>query len=155
MSDVFQSSELDHLDPNTKLMINGFIRASTVSITREIPETINYVVLKMVDDHFMMNRGSYQWKITSAQQIQRILSAQTDFHFNSNVFEMCGLQWIMKLYPNGNTAGTVVAGEVGLFVRLLMFPCNWESILIQATITCHETNTVSHHIVRYKSDSTC
>ena len=104
----------------------------------------------MVDDHFMLTRGSYQWNISSAQQIQRILSAQPDFLFNSDIFEMCGLQWMIQLYPNGSTNGQITTGNVGLFVRLLTFPDKWKYIVMHQTFICNQTNTVSHHINKYQ-----
>ena len=155
MCDLSKQSELDHLDQKTKSIVNGFIRTRTKQITQRIPNDINTLTLVYIDDHFMMNRGSYQWKIRSAQQIQRILSAQPNSNIKSDVFEMCGLQWYLKLCPNGNPTTTAIPGSVGLFVKLLIFPKEWQYILVHQTLICQETNTVSHHIVKYNLSATC
>ena len=68
---------------------------------------------------------------------------------------MCGLQWYLKLCPNGNPTTTVIPGNVGLFVKLLIFPKEWQYILVHQTLICQETNTVSHHIVKYNLSATC
>ena len=102
----------------------------------------------------MLNRGSYQWKIKSTQQIQKILTSQPDICFNSDVFEMCKLQWMLQLYPNGHLTPTNTTGDVGLFVKILIFPKSWKNILVHQTLICHETNTISYNMQRYQSSAT-
>ena len=155
MSDVFQPTEFDHLNETTSLIVDGFINEQTKDIFQHIPDIINTVTLRFVDDHFMMNRGSYQWKISSAQQVQRILTAQPDSCLNSDVFEMSGLQWMIELYPNGRSATPMAAGNVGLFIKLLVLPKEWRYVLLQATVICHETNTIGHHIFKYDKGTMC
>ena len=154
MSDAMSSLDIDHLDEKTKSIVNGFIRRISEFITQKIPNSINKIIIISVDDHFMMNRGCYEWKIKSNQQIQAILSSPPDVAVNSDVFEMCGLQWMMKLYPNGNSNSSITPGNVGLYVKLLRFPKEWRYILIHQTLICHQTNTVSYHTVKFH-DATC
>ena len=153
MSDVVSLCDMDHLDEKTKSIVYGFIREVSDMITHKIPDTIRIIILMSVDDHFMMNRGCYEWKIQ--KQIQAILSSPANASINSDIFEMCGLQWMMQLYPNGNSNISITAGNVGLFVKLLRFPKEWRYILIHQTFICHQTNTVSHHIAKFENDETC
>ena len=155
MSDVFSSTVFDHLDHNSRSIVDGFVYKATRSFIQRIPKTINYLILMMVDDHFMFNRGSYEWKISGTQQIQRILSAQPNAKFNSDIFEMSGLQCMMQLYPNGNSDASITAGNVSLFLRLLSFPKNWEYIIIHRTTICKETNTAHQGIVKYSARDLC
>ena len=149
MSDVFHSTEFDHLDETTKLIVVGFIHEQSEKICQHIPHIVDIFTLRFLDDHFMMNRGSYQWTISSPQQVQRILSAPSNSSINSEVFKMSGLQWRMQLYPNGRSSTSISAGHFGVFVRLLSLPKEWKYILVQQTIICHATNTVRHHVVKY------
>ena len=150
MSDVFQLSEFDHLDQDTKSIVNGYILEASRLIDRQIPDIIHVMILMKVDDHFMFNRGSYQWHISGVQQIQRLLSAQPDSTFNSDLFEISGIQCMIMLCPNGYSNGPISAGNVGLYVKLLSFPKSWKYILVHQTLICKQTNTVSHEIGKYR-----
>ena len=91
MAHLFESASLDHIDQKTKDIINGYINEIKETLNTPllfVPNEINILTLYYVDDHFLMDRGSYQWKIKSAQRIQSILNAQPNYFLYSDVFKM-------------------------------------------------------------------
>ena len=150
-------TNVDYIDDKTKLIINGYIQNAkkllNKSFFKEIPLEINQITLYFVDDHFMINRGSFQWKINDYQEIDEILSAQPNSVHNSNVFEISKLKWMARLYPNGESSGRLPAGHVGFAIKLLSLPLQWKAILIRQTLICHQTSTIFHAIKRYRARS--
>ena len=137
MSDSFEVWNNDYIDDKSKSIIDCFIRNESKSLNQLVPKEINAVILFYIDDHFMMYRGSYQWKIKNPNYLKCVLSSQPNEVFNSNVFEICKLKWMIKLCPNGyqNTNGFM------LYVSLLTMPKSWKSIFVQQTILFHETKS--------------
>ena len=147
-------STLDYIDQRTKSIINGYIKEANKllhqSVLKNIPTDINILTLLYVDDHFMMHRASYQWKIQNTQQLNNILSSPPNFCFNSDIFEMSKFKYILQLYPNGNNGSNVPPGDVALYAKILSFPPTWRNIIVQQTLFCHETNTKYHCIKNYQ-----
>ena len=144
MSDNFEVSKLNYLDNRTKNIVNGFIRQESTKLKMSpIPNDINVLTLFYVDDHFMIYRGSYQWNITDPQSLASILTAQQNQGFTSDIFEMCKLKWLIKIYPAGNSSNP--NGFVVIVENLLM-PKAWDYIMIQLSIICKEADTVFHYI---------
>ena len=148
LADTLYPTDLEHLDEMTKSIVNGFIYTNTKPKYQRVPNVVNLLALLYIDDHFMMHRGSYQWVISSPQQIQRVLSSQSDYWFNSVAFEMCALPWIMELCPNFD-------GNLCIHITLLMWPPKWKCILVHQTLTCQETNTAVHSVVEYVGADIC
>ena len=155
MSNKFDVSNLDYIDDRSRDIINGYIRNAQKllksSSFKYIPIEINAITLCFIDDHFMIHRGSYQWKITDPTQLQNILSSQPDEYFRSDVFDMSHLKWSILLYPNGNSSVNVAQGHVGLFASLLSMPSTWGAFVCLQSLICHETNTAFHCIQVYES----
>ena len=153
MSDVLNSAVFDHLDHNTRSIVDGFICNATKSFIKPIPKTINYLILMMVDDYFMFDRGFAQWNITRNQQLRQILSAQPGAQFTSDIFSMCGMEWMMKLYPNSNIMW--IPGQINLCLQMIFFPSEWKQIIALQTLICHQTNTISRRIVGFSANRSC
>ena len=59
---------------HSELLIFGYVRrVETLLHNNQIPSEIYKEIVKKVDDHYMMHRGSYQW-ILSDKSIIRNLS---------------------------------------------------------------------------------
>ena len=154
MSNKFEVSKLDYLDDRTKAIINGYIRDQTTKLKiSHIPDELNVLTLFYVDDHFMMYRGSYQWNITDPQKLESILTAQQDQFFTSDIFEICKLKWLIKIYPAGYNGNPSTNG-FAVFVEILSMPKAWDYIIIQQSIICKEVDTVFHYIQTYNA-GTC
>ena len=148
---------MDYIDERTKSIINGYIQNAKKLLNPEffknIPLEINQITLFFVDDHFMIHRGSYQWKINGSRKMEILLHTQPDSCYYSNSFEMCNkLRWRARLFLNGDSTQNIAAGHVVLMIDLSSLPPKWSSVLIQQTLICHEQNTVYHAITRYRSD---
>ena len=150
MSDSFETWNNDYIDDDAKSIINGYIRNQTKSLNviQSIPKDIINLVSYYIDDHFMMYRGSYQWKINSPAKLKCISSSQPDQVFNSDIFSISKLKWIITLHPNG----TLHQNGFLVSVKLITMPSAWEYILIQQSIICHETNTKYHAIKSYEPE---
>eukprot|EP01084_Bolivina_argentea_P122549 217157_1 len=136
MSDITTSS-VDYLDERTHKIIDGYIHDIQKQIPNcYIPKEIKFIMLCFVDDHFMIYRSSYEWIIHNLHQI---MSSQPTQAFTSDIFEVCKLKWIIKIYPNGDTAPK--ANHFLLFIHLLSMPATWSTLLVRIIITCKELDT--------------
>lgn len=150
-------SNTDHIDEKTRVIINGYIQTAEKLLDPEfltnIPSEINQITLYFVDDHFMIHRGSFQWKISGSNKMKKIRTAAPDDIYTSSVFDMCNLKWIAKLTPNGCSEYHFPSGSVGLYIELTSISPKWDYALIQQTIICHQTNTIFHRIRRYNANT--
>eukprot|EP01083_Nonionella_stella_P303053 1047480_1 len=88
---------------------------------------------------------SYSWKITDPVIIKQIHSATSNKAFRSDNFEIGGLRYFIKLYPNGN-AEVKNNGKYMLFVQLLAMPNSWKTIHFSWTLCCEQTGACDHRI---------
>eukprot|EP01083_Nonionella_stella_P275542 935850_1 len=81
-----------------------------------------------------MDSGTYTWHIDKPSLVRRILSANWQDEFTSDVFQIATLNWRIELNPNGYHEKA--KGLCGVFVRLLGMPSSWKSIFCQLRIEC-------------------
>eukprot|EP01084_Bolivina_argentea_P314029 543900_1 len=155
MALVLTPNKLDYIDDHTKLIITGYIRNLQESMTdscfKYIPSEITTQILFYVDDHFIMYRGSYKWKITDSQLIENILSSQPTQFFRSDIFEIFKLQFLIQIYPNSST--TTNPGQFELYIHLLAMPTSFDNILVNLKINFIEFETKFITTVRYRTPS--
>eukprot|EP01084_Bolivina_argentea_P304310 525497_1 len=134
MSDSLKVFKQDYIDDKTKHIVNGFIKTIQNSYKiSTIPSEIIIITLLYVDDHFMMDRGSFQWKINDSLLIQNILSADTQQEFTSNTFEVGKLGWMLQLIPNDNN------GDFGVYLGSLSIPKTW-NVCVCYIMKCKQLN---------------
>eukprot|EP01084_Bolivina_argentea_P304312 525506_1 len=134
MSDYLKVLTPDYIDDKTKHIVNGFIKTIQNSYKiSTIPSEIIIITLLYVDDHFMMDRGSFQWKINDSLLIQNILSADTQQEFTSNTFEVGKLGWMLQLIPNDNN------GDFGVYLGSLSIPKTW-NVCVCYIMKCKQLN---------------
>ena len=70
-------TNVDYINDKTKLIINRYIQNAkkliNKSFFKEIPLEINQITLYFVDDHFMINRGSFRWMFLSYEMKRDLL----------------------------------------------------------------------------------
>ena len=134
----FSSSlpSLGCLDERTKIIVRGYIRRSECII----PKEIFLILLSQVFDHFMLYRGSFQWKIRDQSILDRIVSAQINQKFTSNIFEVGALSWVLNFFPNGHTATATPLGNFMVFIQICSMPHSWLGITMLYTISIEELN---------------
>eukprot|EP01083_Nonionella_stella_P258884 884320_1 len=81
-----------------------------------------------------MDSGTYTWHIDKPSLVRRILSANWQDEFTSDVFQLATLNWKISLSPNGYHEND--KGLCGVHVRLLGMPSSWKSIFFQSRIEC-------------------
>ena len=84
-----------------------------------------------------LNTGSFTWNITDSSTITNILSASNQQLFESDPFTMAGLQWTLKLYPNGDEKGR--EGIVDVLLKLESMPPELVSIVCSRVTSCNQT----------------
>eukprot|EP01083_Nonionella_stella_P011349 32260_1 len=68
--------------------------------------------------------------------------------FDSNVFDLCGAQWILRLYPNGREKDQ--KGEVKLSLHLKQFPSTVESMSVHFQFEIDETQTIYFNFANFR-----
>eukprot|EP01084_Bolivina_argentea_P289731 497578_1 len=133
----------DYLDEETKIIVSGYIRGISLG---QVTSEIFYITLAYVDDHFIIYRGSYEWKIDNRKILNQLITADKNQCFPSDAFEIGNLKWILLFVPKfvpmldndiGNELNDSHNVTVGL--RLLSIPPKWKEIIAAVTIHCMET----------------
>eukprot|EP01084_Bolivina_argentea_P119877 212513_1 len=134
----------DYLDDRSKIIVHGYIgkfrKLLSSSLFNYIPREISIITLCYIDDYFMMNRGTYEWKITDLKLIQNVLTAENNQRFTSTVFTIGKLSWLMRVYPNGHVDTNAAQGDFGIFIEILSWPTSWKSIYVLLIIKVNEMN---------------
>eukprot|EP01084_Bolivina_argentea_P104995 187965_1 len=109
------SSELKYVDQQTRDIVNNFIRnAETALIHKKseyyiIHSYIKIIIFSYIGDHFLIDRGTIEWKLNNSdiQKLLNIFSMKT--HNNNNIliasqtFTIASLKWhIQLLFKNNN-----------------------------------------------------
>eukprot|EP01084_Bolivina_argentea_P041054 75759_1 len=136
-------TQSEYIDNRTKLIVYGFIHR----IQKLHPTEISFITLKYVDDHFLMHRGGYQWKITNPKLIQNILAAPVGETFTSDIFNFATAQWIISLIPNSNAKS---GGGVYVGIQNLTWPTGWSHVELNFIIECKELNAKFITMTQYK-----
>ena len=139
---------------HSELLIFGYVRrVETLLHNNQIPSEIYKEIVKKVDDHYMMHRGSYQW-ILSDKSIIRNLSQGRLLSTMSSEFVMCKLRWriILRLIDPMSDFNSQKC--VGVYVKALKIPDTIKYALIRLTIICKQANGVFHGIKRYGGKQT-
>ena len=139
-----------YIDDDTKAIVCGYIRdlqkilydsKSEISSLNVNSDEISIITLLYLDDHFMLYRGSYQWKISDPITINNILSAQQTQKFTSSPFEIAKLKWMIVIYPNGNTNAASSLNQFLVFIHLLSMPSSWNQFIVCQTIKIPQLDT--------------
>ena len=135
MSDYLKR-DIDYLDEETYIIINGYFRLSFPS--NIMPLYIIHITTVFIDDHFMLTRGSYQWIIDN-DTLQLMKSKKGRSKFSSHTFKIAELEWIIDVYPN--ICSSSEAGIFQVYLRLVSLPTTWEHVLLCLNIRCPETQS--------------
>ena len=103
--------------------------------------------------HYFMGSEEFMWKIDEESQpsISTLLSTRVGSKYCSSIFELCKLNWMIELYPNGYREDS--RGAFKLYVQLLSMPDKaCKNIIVCRTIECLESMTKITNICQYKND---
>ena len=148
---------LDELDERTHYIVFGFIRSISKRFFyyrshQNIPQLIQCIVLLYIDNHFMLDNGIYTWRINKQSNLQRMLTAKIGEKFESPIFEISKLKWILYAYPNGYNL--VHQGSFKLYLKLLSsIPTTWKNLIICIRTRCKEIHFLYTSIKSIKKDS--
>ena len=85
------------------------------------------------------NSGNYGWKIRDKQLVQNILNAKNGDIFETKPFMMANLQWVLRLYPNGDKEAH--KGNIQILLKLVTMPPTLNNITTAFTIFLPQTMT--------------
>ena len=102
--------------------------------------------------YFMMGSEEYTWKITenTTPSITTLCQSAVSQKYASEIFELCKLNWLIELYPNGYREDS--KGSFKLYVQLKSMPDNAKSIIVCRTIQCEESMSKVTNICLYRKD---
>ena len=102
-----------------------------------------------------MNQGSYTWQITNPQSISRLINAKVGESFESEIFEIGKLKWVIIVYPNGWNKKN--KGCFNICIKLLTMSSKWRQLILCRTIECIETMSSCTSIASYykNGDTMC
>eukprot|EP01084_Bolivina_argentea_P227237 383795_1 len=102
-----------------------------------------------------MNYGTYTWKLTNSQSIFKLLNAKVGESFESEVFDIGKLQWVIVVYPNGWNDKN--EGHLNVCIKLLSIHSKWRELILCRTIECLETMSSCTSIASYykSGDTMC
>ena len=100
----------------------------------------------------METSGSFCWKITNTNLINKILNANNGDEFVSDIFKIAKLDWRIDIYPNGQKKTNI--GSFDVAVTLMTMPDKWKSIIVQLTIHSPQTHSKVISLGTYTKDST-
>ena len=83
-----------------------------------------------------MDHGEYTWNVDQAT-LQQMKICKNEDEFLSPTFDIAGLSWRAKSYPDGWKRGN--DGSFDVFVQLLYTPAHWDHIECCVSIQCIET----------------
>eukprot|EP01084_Bolivina_argentea_P309252 534920_1 len=138
------ASYFKHIDDKSNKIVCGFIREvqNILLLTNSknsyciIPSEISLICLSYIDDHFLLNEGTFQW-IIDGELLQNIKCAETGNSFQSDIFNIGELNcWRIVLAPNG--LNTKSAGIFVYNLQLAALPFLWQSMVIYTMLKCME-----------------
>ena len=143
MSDYLKQ-DINYLDEETHLIINGYFRLSFPS--NIMPLNIIHITTLFIDDHFMLTRGSYQWIIDN-DTLQQMKNKKGRSKFSSHRFKIAELEWNIDVYPNGYYDSE--RGTFQVYLELVSLPHTWDHILLCHNIYCPETQSSHTSLQEY------
>ena len=133
----------------SELLIFGYVRrVQNLLHNNQIPSDIYKEIVKKVDDHYMMHRGSYQWIMSDKDTIIDLLQGKLQSTISSEL-TMCKLRWRISLRLIDPMSGYNSEKCVGVYVKILGIPEKMKYALIRVTIICKQANRIFHGIKRY------
>ena len=129
---------LKHIDKKTKFIVYGYIREIQnifTSLHEEnfyylIPKEVSLLILTNVDDHFLFNQGTYQYIIEDPIVLDKIIIAENGQNFDSDVFNVSNLKWLISIFPNGENSDNI--NQFRIFLRLFAMATAWKSVGIRS-----------------------
>jgi len=97
-----------------------------------------------------LREGLYVWQITETKTIEKIENIEPGERLDSEIFEISGAKWFLRLFPNGTKKK--YAGRVSLFLQLCALPANVGKLKIKLVLSCDETNTQYSDIKYFSED---
>ena len=100
----------------------------------------------------MMDNGRYIWNINDEDIINKMFQSKIGEKYESSIFEIGKLKWILLAYPNGYNS--IHHGSFKLYLKLLStIPEKWKNIVICIRTKCKEINLLYTSIKIIKKDS--
>eukprot|EP01083_Nonionella_stella_P022816 63076_1 len=115
-------------------ILNYAIHADFQSHTNE---HVGNVICSLIKKYYPLH--TWTWDITDQNLLSRLVVGNNMDKYESNLFEIDGLRWYLKLYPNGYNRKT--HGYVQLFVTLACLPLHVKNVLAIIRLSCHQTLT--------------
>eukprot|EP01084_Bolivina_argentea_P077202 139966_1 len=133
--------EYKHIDRDvrTECIVYGFARYIAQLIRNIIPESIIQLLFLYIDDHFTINKGTYLMQFYGKDLDKQILKVGVDSAIVSNLFEIGGLKWFVRLYPNKKVSQRQ-KNVFCIYVGLISMPNEWKSIFTCLSLECIEMN---------------
>eukprot|EP00485_Elphidium_margaritaceum_P010737 CAMPEP_0202686728 /NCGR_PEP_ID=MMETSP1385-20130828/2490_1 /ASSEMBLY_ACC=CAM_ASM_000861 /TAXON_ID=933848 /ORGANISM="Elphidium margaritaceum" /LENGTH=719 /DNA_ID=CAMNT_0049341373 /DNA_START=21 /DNA_END=2180 /DNA_ORIENTATION=+ len=102
-----------------------------------------------------MNHGTYTWQITNQESLQRLMNAKVGESFESEVFEIGKLKWVILIFPNGWNKSN--KGCFNICIKLLTMSSKWKQLILCRTIQCVDTQSSCTSIASYykNGDTMC
>ena len=120
----------------TKLILNGYFRSAFPTFL--VPTDIIHLTSSFVTDHFMLTTITYRWNIDN-DKLKDMKQANVGQVFSSDIFHFADMDWIIHVYPNGNTVNN--KGNFQSFLRIASEPIRFNLILVCCRIACIETSS--------------
>ena len=155
MSTTLNFARLEQLDDRTHYIVFGYLRRLLLLQNcgyRDLPKLIEYICLLYIDSYFMMDNGRYIWNIKEMEIINKMFQSKIGEKYESSIFEIGKLKWILLAYPNGYNS--VHYGSFKLYLKLLStIPVTWKNIIVCIRTKCQEINLLYTSIKIIKKDS--
>eukprot|EP01084_Bolivina_argentea_P125935 223060_1 len=95
--------------------------------------------------------GTFEWEIKS-KVLTQMLNAKNGQKWTSKIFKISGLDFALKVYPNGKNK--TLQNSFMVFVKLVKWPVGVESIILCKSQFCKQTMTTVTSIVTYTQTET-
>ena len=134
---------MSSLETQQKLLVYGFVRDSIHQYAMDMPieliELCFVLFYEMVSIFEGENTGYYEWIILDQQLIDKILNAKTGEGFESEIFELSGLNWRIQIYSNGYRKAA--EGSCVVYLELVSKPSPLDRVVISFAILLKQTMT--------------
>ena len=115
----------------TKYLITAYIN-DLYNYQKRIPTDIINLAISYVDNYFE-NYGEYTWKITDYKLIKSMCNAKIGDTFDSPVFQMAKLKWIIQIVPKMDDKPQN-KDRLQVYLRLLSWHHRWQKIVFCRSI---------------------
>ena len=145
------SNAVTHFDQKSIDIVYGYIRNAQKLLSQQymsmIPTEICKLCLFNIDDYFMLDQGTFVWKIQGAE-FEKFLSTNNGDELVSDIYPLGKLPFVIIVCPNGDSTPTI--GSVCIFLDLLSLPSEWLAITVRCSFKVLETGYSSTLIQTYE-----